>query len=45
MGRDGIEVVKVLLEATTIHEDLVEVYNYVLIKHIKEDLVHQPLEG
>ena len=34
-----------LLEATTIHEDIIEVHNYVLIKHIKEDLVHQPLEG
>ena len=34
-----------LLEAVTIHEDIVEVHNYVLIEHIKEDLVHQPLEG
>ena len=40
-----MEVVQVLLEATTIHEDIVEVQNYVLIKHIEEDLVHQPLEG
>ena len=22
-----------------------QVYNYVLIKHIEEDLVHQPLKG
>ena len=29
-----------LLEATTIHKDIVEVHNYVLIKHIEEDLVH-----
>ena len=34
-----------LLEATTIHEDIVEVHNYVLMEHIAEDLVHQPLEG
>ena len=34
-----------LLEAMTIHKDIVEVYNYILIEHIKEDLVHQPLEG
>ena len=34
-----------LLEATTIHKNIVEVYNYVLIKHIEEDLVHQPLKG
>ena len=33
------------LEATTIHKDIVEVHNYVLIKHIEEDLVHQPLKG
>ena len=44
-GQDGIEVVQVLLEATTIHKDIVEVYNYILIEHIDEDLVHQPLEG
>ena len=44
-GQDGTEVVQVLLEATTIHEDIVEVHNYVLIEHIEEDLVHQPLEG
>ena len=43
--QDGTEVVQVLLEATTIHEDVIEVYNYILIKHIKENLVHQPLEG
>ena len=34
-----------LLEATTIHKDIVEVHNYVLINHVEEDLVHQPLEG
>ena len=34
-----------LLETTSIHEDIVEVHNYVLIKHIEEDLVHQPLKG
>ena len=34
-----------LLEATTIYEDIIEVHNYVLIMHIKEDLVHQPLKG
>ena len=31
-----------LLEATTIHEDIVKVHNYILIEHIKEDLVYQP---
>ena len=44
-GQDGTEVVKVLLEATTIHKYIVEVHNYILIEHIKEDLVHQPLKG
>ena len=44
-GKDGTEVVQVLLESTTIHEDIVEVHNYVLIKHIEKDLVHQPLKG
>ena len=44
-GQDRMEVVKVLLEVTTIHEDIIEVHNYVLIKHIKENLVHQPLKG
>ena len=34
-----------LLETPTINEDIVEVHNYILIVHIKEDLVHQPLEG
>ena len=34
-----------LLEATTIHEDIVEVHNYVQIDHIEENLVYQPLEG
>ena len=33
-----------LLEATNIHEDIIKVHNYILIKHIKEDLGHQPLE-
>ena len=28
-----------LLEATTINEDIVKVHNYILIEHIKEDLV------
>ena len=40
-----MEVVQVLLEATTIHKDVIEVYYYILIEHIEEDLVHQPLEG
>ena len=44
-GQDGTEVVQVLLEATTIHKDVVEVYYYILIEHIEKDLVHQPLEG
>ena len=34
-----------LLEATTIHEDTFKVHNYVLIEHIEEDLVYQPLKG
>ena len=34
-----------LLKATTKYEDIIEVYNYVLIERIEEDLVHQPLEG
>ena len=34
-----------LLEDTTIHEDIVKIHNYILIKHIEENLVHQPLEG
>ena len=45
MGQDRIEVVQVLLEDTTIHNDIIEVYYYILIKHIEEDLVHQPLEN
>ena len=45
MGQDGTEVVQVLLEATTIHKNVIEVYYHILIKHIKEDLVHQPFEG
>ena len=44
-GQDGTEVVQILLEATTIHQDVIEVYYYILIEHIEEDLVHQPLEG
>ena len=34
-----------LLEAMTIHKDIFEVHNYILIEHIKENWVHQPLEG
>ena len=41
----GTEVVQLLLEGTTKHKDVIQVYDYILIKHIKEDLVHQPLEG
>ena len=44
-GQDGIEVVQVLLEATTIYKDVIKVHYYILIEHIKEDLDHQPLEG
>ena len=44
-SQDGIEVVQVLLEVTTIHKDIIEVYYYILIEHIKEYLVRQPLEG
>ena len=44
-GQDGTEVVQVLLEGTTMHKDVIKVYNYILIEHIKEYLVHQPLEG
>ena len=44
-GQDGMKVVQVLLEAITIYKDIVKVYNYVLIKHVEEDLVHQPLKG
>ena len=40
-----MEVVQVLLEATTIYKDIVEVHNYVLIKHIEENLAHQPLKA
>ena len=40
-----MEVVLVLLEATTIHNDIIEVYNYILVEHIEEDLVYQSLEG
>ena len=45
VGQDRMEVMQVLLEATTIYKDIIEVYNYVLIKHIEEDLVHQSLKG
>ena len=34
-----------LLEATTIHYDIIKVHNYILIKHIEEDLAHQPLKS
>ena len=34
-----------LLEATTIQEDIVEAHNYIVMEHIEEDLVHQPLKG
>ena len=34
-----------LLEATTIHKDIIEVHNYILIEHIEEDLVDLPLKG
>ena len=37
--------VQVLLEATTIYKDVVKVHYYILIEHIEEDLVHQPLKG
>ena len=40
-----MEVVQVLLEANTIDKDIIEVYYYILIKHIRENLVHQPLKG
>ena len=43
-GQDRMEVVQVLLEVTTIYKDIFKVYNYVLIKHVEEDLVHQPLK-
>ena len=43
VGQDGMEVVQVLLEATTVHEDVSKVYYYILIKHIEEYLVHQLL--
>ena len=35
-GQDGTEVVQMLLEGTTIHKDVVEVYNYIMIEHIKK---------
>ena len=44
-GQDGTEVVQMLLEATIIYKDIVKVHNYVLIEHIEEHLVHQPLKG
>ena len=33
-----------LLEATTIHKDIVKVYNYILVEHINKDLFHQLLK-
>ena len=45
VGQDGTEAVQVLLEGTTIYNNVVEVYYYILIEHIKDDLIHQPLEG
>ena len=45
MGQDETEVVQALLDATIIHNDIIEIYYYILIKHIEEDLVHEPLEG
>ena len=45
VGQDGMEVVQMLLEATTIYKDIGEVHDYVLIEHIKKNLVHQPLKG
>ena len=44
-GKDGTEVVQVLLEATTIYKDIIEVHNYVMIEHVEEHLVYQPLKG
>ena len=43
--QDGTEVVQVLLEATTIHKDIIEVYYYILIEYIEENLVYQRLKG
>ena len=40
-----MEVVQVILEATTIYKDVVKVHYYIIIEHIEEDLVYQPLEG
>ena len=34
-----------LLEAKDIHKNVIKVYNYILIEHIKEDLLHQLLGG
>ena len=45
VGQDGREVVQVLLEATTIHKNVIKVYYYILIEYIKEYLAPQPLEG
>ena len=44
-GQDETEVVQVLLEATTIYKDVTKVHYDILVEHIEEDLVHQPLEG
>ena len=43
--QDRTEVVQLLLEATNIYKDIVEIHNYLLIEHVEEDLVHQPLKG
>ena len=45
VGQDGMEVVPVLLKAATIYKDIIKVHNYVLIEHVKKDLVHQTLKG
>ena len=42
---DGTEVVQVLLEATTIYEDVIEVCYYIIVKYIKEDLLNQPFKN
>ena len=35
-----MEVVQVLLEATTIHKTVVKVYYYILIEYIEENLLY-----
>ena len=44
-GQDGTKVVQVLLDATIIYKDIVEVHNYILIGNVEKDLVYQPLKG